>query len=44
MIQAHIQAFKEAIETNIRGKLGEERIEELCKEKKFLALPDDLDI
>ncbi|KAF5671435.1 hypothetical protein FHETE_4145 [Fusarium heterosporum] len=40
---AHVKVFKETIEANIRGKLGEDKAEELHQEKKFLPLPEDLD-
>lgn len=40
----HVKAFKDAIEANIQGKLGEDKAKDLHQEKTFLALPDGLDI
>ncbi|CZR46088.1 uncharacterized protein FPRO_11535 [Fusarium proliferatum ET1] len=40
----HVQGFKDTIEANLRARLGEEKAKELHQEKKFLPLPDDLDM
>lgn len=41
---ADVKACKDVIEASIMGKLGPDKVKELLQEKKFLELPDEVDI